>query len=357
MKSKNQQEGKSNVIFFIADLGDGGAQKQCALTAVALTKHTHVNCSVLAIRGGRWESFLRENGIRVRVTGHNSGFDLRNAFRLKGEISRLEAGLVVSWLHSADVQTFLARFVSKPFKWIMTERDSRYPRKLRYSLRFYAGKFSDLVVANSSAGIRLWRRKNPALKIIKIPNIAPSPAKQKKLSSSYDIVMVGRLEAQKNAIRGAEVLAEIVSRHCDVSAAIMGDGSQKPQIEAKLLERKERVEMLGYVQGALDIIAGAKVLLSLSRHEGLPNVVLEAIASNTLPVVSRIPAHEEIFGSDYSFLVDLDYSDEEIVSVVERALALSEDEIEARLEGLLRGMTEKEIAHKYLKAITDLERK
>ncbi|MEZ4651700.1 MAG: glycosyltransferase [Candidatus Eisenbacteria bacterium] len=66
---------------------------------------------------------------------------------------------------------------------------------------------------------------------------------------------------------------------------------------------RERVVFHGSLERPEEVVSRAGFLLLPSQAEGLPNVVLEAMACGTIPIVSDLPAMREAVG-DCGFYVD-----------------------------------------------------
>lgn len=101
------------------------------------------------------------------------------------------------------------------------------------------------------------------------------------------ILTVGRLETPKAHDDLVDAFAELISARADVELAIVGRGSLRSAIEA-LVERHglgDRVHFLGVRGDATALMQAADVFALSSRWEGLPMVLLEAMACR-LPVVS-----------------------------------------------------------------------
>jgi len=97
---------------------------------------------------------------------------------------------------------------------------------------------------------------------------------------------VGRLEQQK----GFDVLLHALTRVPEARLVVIGDGAERPALEqlAKHLAVWDRVVFLGWVDAPHEHLLDLDVLAVPSRHEGLPLVLLEAMAAGVPVVATRV---------------------------------------------------------------------
>jgi glycosyltransferase involved in cell wall biosynthesis len=110
-----------------------------------------------------------------------------------------------------------------------------------------------------------------------------------------------------------------------------------------------RIEFLGFRTDATEWMSRAKVLVSLSDHEGMPNVLMEGVQAGCTIVASAIVEHVDFLGAEYPYLVpehrDADRSAESIL----RALASTSDaEDLAHARQRLAGMEPATVAAQYM---------
>ena len=104
------------------------------------------------------------------------------------------------------------------------------------------------------------------------------------------LLTVGRIDAEKNPLLLAEILARLPAGGRRWRLVICGDGPLRPQLHARLqeLDLLDRVELRGYVPidgGLLELYRTSHAFLHVSWTEGFPQVLIEAFASG-LPVVA-----------------------------------------------------------------------
>jgi glycosyltransferase involved in cell wall biosynthesis len=104
------------------------------------------------------------------------------------------------------------------------------------------------------------------------------------------VLSVGRLDAEKNPLLLAEVLAALQAQDERWSMTICGEGPMQSALEARLAELgvSSHARFLGHVglhSGLLDLYRTHDVFLHVSWTEGFPQVLIEAFASG-IPVVA-----------------------------------------------------------------------
>lgn len=347
------------IALYIPSLGDGGAQRQCVLLANELSRLEGVDVILVTLAGGPHERLVEPGRYVWRRLGAKSKYDRRALWRLRQVLVREEVDVVISWIASADIQAFIATRGLRRTKWIMTQRNSAFTRSLRHSVRDRIGRFADAIVSNSIGADSYWDQKVPRVERFIIPNIVsldaadPGPQSAPPIhrtprNEKYAIVL-GRLHPQKGAVRSVEALIQFCQERSDVRGLVVGQGPLEGDLAA-LLERADehgRVTMLGYRTDAHDLIRNAAVLLTLSRHEGLPNVVLESAALGTPIVASKIPEHVAVLGTDYPYYVADTATPHEVASVLDRASRDSASPALAHAQRLISEMSGPTVADKF----------
>ena len=96
------------------------------------------------------------------------------------------------------------------------------------------------------------------------------------------LVCVGRLCEQKGQLLLVNAVAELVQRGIEVELVLAGDGEMRGEIEALIVRHRlqNRVRITGWISSGTvrDEILAARALVLPSFAEGLPVVVMEAMA-------------------------------------------------------------------------------
>ena len=105
--------------------------------------------------------------------------------------------------------------------------------------------------------------------------------------ASLDLLMVARLEPQKDPALALAVVATLRERGADARLVLLGGGPMRAQLEREIarLGLSGHVTLAGYVAEPAPFYAAADLLLMTSRFEGVPAVIGEALIHG-LPFVA-----------------------------------------------------------------------
>ena len=175
-----------------------------------------------------------------------------------------------------------------------------YHRLMGPVIRFLWRKAAH-VVANSQGLCALAQRSAPDVAVEVIPNGVDierfRPVESRLRNDPVRLLFVGRLTYQKGADTLIRALHELDGK-VPFEAELVGDGDARPQLErmAEQFDLRNRVHFFGWL--SRDEIPtryrGADIFVLPSRDEGMPNVVLEAMASGLPVIASDIAGSEEL---------------------------------------------------------------
>jgi glycosyltransferase involved in cell wall biosynthesis len=315
---------KRKICFLIPGFSDGGAQKQCILLLNELKRYDDLDLTVIYFHGGVHDDLLARDCLRViHLPARGSNYDPRNVRAVWAVLRELRPELLFTWLHSC----FVLRRALPGMRWLMTERDSSYPNEFRYRLRRVLGRFADGIVANSASGTDYWRRAHARGRIFTANNIVPVSTARSEVARSARVVTIGRLEPQKNVRTVIDAFASLALARPDLNFAVIGAGDEETALKALVAERgvSHRIDFMGFRSDVPAQLRAARLAVSMSHHEGLPNVMLESVAASTPVIVSDIPEHRELLGEAYPYYV-VDRTDSaQVAAAIEAALVARHD--------------------------------
>jgi len=290
-----------HAAIVISDLSSGGAQR----VVMGLATHWIARGLPLAIltqSNAEDDFFQLPDGVVRIQTGRLGGAStmlsriFANAHRiltLRKAIRASQATIVFAFLGQTIITTLLACW-GLPVKIVACERNDPARQSLGQPwdwLRRRLYRRADIVTANSQTALKAMASYVPDEKLLWLPNAvpaAPDPeANPLNLSGSGSLfIAVGRLAPQK----GYDILIRALARLPDNLAhwglIIVGSGPLRDELQT--LARAEgvetRIQWAGVQSNPYSYYRAGDIFVLASRHEGMPNVVLEALSVG-LPVI------------------------------------------------------------------------
>lgn len=111
------------------------------------------------------------------------------------------------------------------------------------------------------------------------------------------LLAVGRLTEQKNFVELTAAVSLAADRGHNVRLVIAGEGDQRQLIEAAA--DPDRVRLVGRVSDPAPLYRAADLFVLSSQWEGLPNVLLEALAAGCPVVCTDVEGVADVLPSDY----------------------------------------------------------
>lgn len=124
-------------------------------------------------------------------------------------------------------------------------------------------------------------------RIMVLPIVSDFKPEKRSQGSEQYILMVSRLEKEKQIDRALNIFKEVVATRPDVVLKIAGSGREEKNLKqlAKKLRIENKVQFLGDVKDVAPLYAHASCLLHVSQYEGFGMVFYEAMQSRC-PIVT-----------------------------------------------------------------------
>lgn len=305
------------IDLVITELDTGGAERCCAELARFLKAHGH-DVRVIAlgpsptVEQAAMLRMLDTAGIESHFLGGTRGWMLpRIAWKLRALLKANRPDVVQSFLWHANILTAL---VVPAFRIPLVggERVAE-PRRWRHALGRWAASRMAMVVCVSQ-GVADWCVKTERINARKIKIIPNGVSAESKTASNKNasneesglsippsariLLFVGRLVHQK----GIDVLLEnattLLHELAEHHLVIIGDGAFRSQVQAFSEQKKlfGRVHYLGRRNDVRAWMARSELLLLPTRYEGMPNVILEAMAEGLAIVTTQVEGVQELLG-------------------------------------------------------------
>ncbi|MCF6277337.1 MAG: glycosyltransferase family 4 protein [Anaerolineales bacterium] len=306
----------------------GGAGNASANIARQMVQQGHA-VVLLTVRFGDFPHKETWHGVRiVRVPAIRKKLDrsgpveqisyilggIFNLPKLRREISP-DIAIAFFGVPSGPIAWILKLFTRTPY--IISMRGGDVPGFRPYDFKIYhllIAPFlrifwnnADALVANSQGLRKLALEFSPRSDIQLIPNGADLE-QYTPVDRDWDsprLLSVGRVVYQKGLGLAMQALAGL--QDLDWSWVIAGDGSERPELEqmAHKIGIASRVQFVGWQskEQLVKLYQHANLFVFPSRHEGMPNAMLEAMACGLPVIATRIAGSEELIVPDETGLL------------------------------------------------------
>ena len=295
------------VLYLIDSLGPGGAQRQLVTLVRSLDRELVAPEVAVYHPLDHFRPELEAVGVPVHLLRGLSGRDPRVLLGLSRLIGRGGYDLVHSYLRTPGTLARLAVPSSRATKVIVSERNEDLGHsQLRLGLERLLSRRAVAMIANADAIAREVTSLVPswAGRVHVVPNgidwSAPTSAEQAAAVEFRErhvgdadrlLAVVGRIEKQKAPDLLFDALerlpGDVLARLRVVWVGPRIDRGLADAIESRLAssDLAGRLEFMGETRDTRSVYLGADGIVLCSRWEGLPNVVLEAMAHGR-PVVA-----------------------------------------------------------------------
>jgi glycosyltransferase involved in cell wall biosynthesis len=297
---------KTHVALFVPSLASGGAERVTLHIAEGLVA---LGAQVDLVLSSQTGDYVRQVPEGVRVVDLGSRRVLTSLPKLARYLRRERPAVMLSALAHSNLVALWARAISMTDTKIVVAVHSTLSRSTKYSPRrrdrlvpwlthlFYR-KAAHVVAVSHGAADDLIRSTRIDPKLVEvIPNPVISDRLFDKANESVDhewltdhdrpvLISVGRLTVAKNYGLLLRALKH-VRGSMDAKLIILGDGEERQKLEAIVqeLDLGDHVYMPGFVDNPYAYMSRSDVFVLSSSFEGLPTVLVEALAIG-LKVVS-----------------------------------------------------------------------
>ena len=286
-----------------------GAEVQLFTLARALHLTLGIPVSVVLLNHGRLEQQLRDAGIRVFVLDESKLNAFQTLYRLVQIIRQLSPDVIHTHRQKENTLGSVAGFISGRIASLRTTHGApehnppwwKIQKRIFYLLDWLCGQFiQERIIAVSDELAVHLRKTFPDEKIYVIENgIDLLEAKKAQdgtgprsdpQSGTFRIGIAGRLVPVKRVDLFIQTAQYMRDHHPDLHASyhIFGDGPLRSKLESLSHTNKitDILHFEGHCHDMHEILQSLDVLLMTSDHEGLPMILLEAMAVHT-PIIAH----------------------------------------------------------------------
>ncbi len=305
------------IAFCITELEPGGAER-CLVELVKRLDRRQFDPVVYCLgprplgNGASLADVLEHSAVEVHCLGARSWLQFPSIFRkLRRQLAVDAPEIVQCFLFHANVLGALAAHSAQVPHIVTGIRVAEHRSVWRLALERWTSRWVERHVCVSQAVRDFSRRQGglqPEAKLVVIPNgvdferfAAAAPCSLADLgvaSGRRVITHVGRLDPQKGLFWLLELLPRILARSPKHDLLVVGAGPERESLQqhAVKLGLDRSVHFAGFRDNVPEILAASDLLVLASRWEGMPNAVLEAMASGKPVVATNVEGVVELLG-------------------------------------------------------------
>jgi glycosyltransferase involved in cell wall biosynthesis len=326
----------TRIAFCITDLDAGGAERALVQIVTRLDRNRWEPFVFCLSGEGELSAVLREAGIPVVCLGAGrKRHGLRVVWELSKRLAKLRPTILQTFLYHANIA---GRLAGKAARIPLIVSGIRVAEK-RGPLRLWFDRATGWMIARhicvsqDVAAFSAARGGLPVAKIRVIPNgvdaarlaeAQPADLTQFGIpAGSRTLLYVGRLDPQKGPFVLMAAVRELLPRYPEVHVLVVGDGplGVKLRAWATKVGLSERVHFIGRRNDVPSLMRAAEIFVLPSLWEGLPNVVLEAMAAGVPVIASRVEGISDLLVDDRTGIVVPANSSAALVEAIDRLLS------------------------------------
>jgi glycosyltransferase involved in cell wall biosynthesis len=331
---------RNRVMFITSGLKSGGAEKILYQIVLSLVSSGHEVQVISLTKGGYYKERLNE--IMVPVYELDLGlFNIISATRRSGKLIRqYKPNVIQTWMYHADlIGGLISKFYSRvPVIWGIRNTtlsiggssiSAQISRLLCVPVSYLVPKY---IISCSREGIICHIKLGYCSKKFKyIPNgiSLDDRSKPKIIPNSkrkIDILFSGRNDNQKNIIFFLDVISSLFHEEPEIKVSIIGRGMDDSNQElSKQIDQRglgNVISCYGFVEDTLSFYRNTKLLLSVSKYgEAFPNIALEAMMYDTIPIFLDVGDAEQII-SQKELVLPINSTVQEVAKKVNDILIL-----------------------------------
>jgi glycosyltransferase involved in cell wall biosynthesis len=310
----------ARIAFCITDFDDGGAERHLAELVTRLPRDRFEPAIVVLSRPPRapadqLQQLVSDHRIPITFLNGRGVWSTPNVvWQLRQWLREFQPDLLQCFLAHANILGTLTAHQSGVDLIVTGIQVAEYRRHWHLALQRVAARFVDkhVCVSRSVADFAAKKMRLPRDTLAVIPNgiemrrfVDAAPMQRGRFGLSANrrmILFAGRLDPQKRPDWLIEQMPTVFGRLPNHDLVIAGEGPMRNALGqlAARLGVADRIHFIGWQSDMPGLLAAADLVVLTSRWEGMPNVVLEAMASARPVVTTDVQGVRELLGDSAS---------------------------------------------------------
>ncbi|HWR01703.1 MAG TPA: glycosyltransferase [Chlorobaculum sp.] len=294
-------------ILFINSIGRnkfGGGEKWMANAARGLTERGH-SVVLASKKNSKILHYARQRGVKTEI------------FEIRGDFSPLTTMKIASWMKRHDTEILIcnlnkdvrvaglaARLIGKP---LVLARHGMLLCSRKWKHKLTLTRLTDGIITNSVTIRKAYGEygwfDSDFVKVIYNGLVIPDKVTPFDFASRFPgkkiIYSAGRLSEQKGFEYLIDAAAILRKKRNDLLFAVSGEGKLEEELKGRVrtLGLEDSFVFLGFASDIYPHLKGCDLFVLASLFEGMPNVVMEAMAMQTPVIATDVNGARELMGA------------------------------------------------------------
>ncbi len=311
---------KLKIVFLMNALGCGGAERVAISYANWLVSNTNNDVYFLTFENQAAAYDVDQKVKIMSMPNYNKKNRLLAIFKryefCKKSFKKIRPNIIFAMFYQTQIYAYLAK--SRNVLLIGSERCNMNVNSFlgRTLSKFIAKKCNGFIF--QTTGMRKYFPSKVQENSIVIPNAVSNADvyNLKKTKKGKIIIGIGRLTYQKGFDVLIKAFARINTKHPDYILQIYGEGIDQEKLQNLINELgiNKQAQLMGVSNNIIKKLASSEIFVLSSRFEGMPNALIEAMASGTACIATNCDfgPRDLIIDGDNGLLIPVD--NEEILA-------------------------------------------
>ena len=289
-----------DILIVIPEMGPGGAERVVSLLANTWNDNG-LRVAIYTIFANKESNFYRLRDtvgwvaepiqLKMDSSSRKGAFLFQRLLDFRKTIKTQKPKVVLGFLPTANIFCVLGAW-NTGVRVVISERNCIRKRIIPIHWRlmrrlFY--RYADLTIINLRTNYQILKKYINPSRIVYLRNPIARPTVEKVQSRRPIVFCVGRFNEQKRIDRIIESFAISKIEKLGWSLEIVGYGPLQQELSelVRLKGLDTHVKLMGPTENLWEVYGDASVFALVSEYEGMPNVLLEAMAHGLIPVVTK----------------------------------------------------------------------
>lgn len=300
-----------NILIYTGSLNSGGAERQLVYTAIGLKKKGNDVKILINFPINSYKNMLENCDIEVICSDTNKYSLLKRYFYIVKIILKFKPDIVHSYLSSKNLEAMFFSWLLRVKKRVASIRNVS-EKEFRF-FNLYKNKATNIICNSLKAKVELEKKYgiNEKVKVVhngldlkRFENLDSGYLMEEINLNSYKRIgiSIGRIVEQKNHIELVKALVNLFKSKImnkDDIVLLVGnildqqiyDDFMKEIVKNKL---EKNIRYIGERKDIENLLEISDYLILPSKYEGFPNVVMEAMASETFVIATDVGGTAEL---------------------------------------------------------------